>query len=376
MVKALLNAKATPSVAVNPLQYSIGEAMDLRAQEVAAKCDWLSVTINTIAKAKQDYEGGPFAVMFKVMDKMDAETIESLPIPNSENGNNPALYKIRVTGAKGKPVVKEKNFYNVLSDRLPVNVAKEERISMLDLSMKDPVQYNVSSVPKDIKDMDVDRRKAEISKLEGELATSRKNVKDAFELLFHIRACNSLEGVTVSVMYALDDKGNELNGEDGRECVVENTRTPITITTTVDGRKAKDTTQIGIGSLKKLRPDVALERGGTYQALMDSAPTVKRGTKDSDEPGGNKPDMIATLDKFQARITDIHTFMRQDVWDAKDQAKYLELLKIMGPRSPAGFGDFKISMYDIYTMLKDIFGHEQILKHVEELAEADIVKAA
>ncbi len=177
MVKALLNPKTKEDVPSNGLLYEIGRTMDIKAQETAAKCGYLTGTINTIAKAKQDYEGGPFAVMFKVMGQMEEEEVDALPIPNTDSGNNPALYKIRTINAKGKPTVKEHNFYKVMSDRLPCNVAKQQRIDMLELSMKDPVQFNVSSVPQDIKDMDQDRRNAEISRLNGELSTSRVNDK-------------------------------------------------------------------------------------------------------------------------------------------------------------------------------------------------------
>src|SRR6266403_1628295 len=234
MVKNILNPKAETATEtttrIDPHQYEIGAVMEANAKEVASKADWLSATINTIAKAKQDYEGGPFQVMFKVMEKMSAEQIDALPDPDAETGNNPGLYKIRIVGAKGKPVVKERKYYHVLSDALPGNIAKQQRIDMLELSMKDPVQFNVSSVPQDIKDMDISRRHAEISKLERALSTSRSNVLAAFELYFHIRAANSLPGVTVDVQYALSDDGQVLNGEDGRDTVVDTgTKTPITI---------------------------------------------------------------------------------------------------------------------------------------------------
>src|SRR5258708_25140061 len=170
---------------------------------------------------------------------------------------------------------------------------------MLELSMKDPVQFNVSSVPQDIKDMDMPRRYAEIGKLERALTTSRSNVLAAFDLYFHIRAANALPGVNVTIQYALDDNGNELNGEGGRETVVDlGTKTPITITTTNKAREKKDTVDISVGSFKKLRPALAKEGGGTYDAFINSGPVVKRGTKATEEPGGAKPERIATLDTY------------------------------------------------------------------------------
>lgn len=350
----LLNPKTETETAprVNPMIYDIGAAMEAKANEVASHSDYLESTINTIAKAKQDYEGGPFAVMFKVMEKMEPDEIESLPEPNTDSGNNPALYKIRVVGAKGKPVVKEHNFYNVLSDRLPCNIAKQKRIDMLELSMKDPVQFNVSAVPQDIKDMDVSRRNAEVSRLDGEIATSKRNVREAFELLFHIRAVNALPGVEASIMYAIDDKGNELNGEDGRETVVENTRSPIYLVTTVEGRKAKDNTHLGITSFKKLRPALAKERGGTYQALIDSAPVVKRDKKDdASVPGGAKTELINTNETFFTRLVDIHDYMDATASDTK-QTAYSAILGLLNKKE--GADDMLVTFTEVRDWLNTV----------------------
>ncbi len=353
-MKNVLNPKAQQPVEaprVDPHQYEIGAAMEANAKEVASNSDWLSATINTIAKAKQDYEGGPFAVMFKVMEKMDADTINALPDPDSETGNNPGKYKVRTVGGKGKPVVKERKYYHVLSDYLPGNIVKQQRIDMLELSMKDPVQYNVSSVSQDIKDMDRDRRGAEVSKLSGELSTSRSNVLAAFELLFHIRAVNALPGVEANVMYALDDKGQELNGEDGRECVVENTKTPIIVTTTIDGRKGKDTTQLGITSFKKLRPAIAMEKGGTYQALIDSAPTIKRGTKGEEEPGGTKPSLINTNETLFTRMVDIHDYLDVITSDTK-QTAYSAILGMLNKKE--GSEDMLVTFTEVRDFLNTL----------------------
>lgn len=354
-MKNVLNPKAQIETAprVDPHQYEIGAAMFANAQELASQSDWLSSTINVIAKAKQDYEGGPFAVMFKVMDKMPAEKIEALPDPDAETGNNPGKFKVRTVGNNGKPVVKEFKYYYVLSDKLPGNIAKQQRIDMLELSMKDPVQFNVSSVPQDIKDMDIERRKAEISRLNGELSTSRTNVLAAFELLFHIRAVNALAGVTCSVLYAIGADGKLLDGEDGRECVVENTKQPIIITTTVEGRKGKDTTQISVGSFKKLRPDVAREKGGTYSALIDSAPTVKRGTKGeaTDSTGGSKPERIATNDTLYARMVDVHDYL-DDISSDTKQTNYSAILGLLNKKE--GSEDMLVTFTEVRDFLTGI----------------------
>lgn len=374
----ILNPKADASkveptaTRIDPHIYEVGAAMDRLAQDVGAKSGYLDETMGVIVKARQDYEGGPFAVMFKVMDKMDAETIEALPDPDSETGNNPGRYKIRIMGNKGKPIVKEKKFYHVLSDRLPSNVGKQQRIDMLELSMKDPVQFNLSSVPQEIKDMDQSYRKAEISRLEGELATSRTNVLSAFELLFAIRNANSLPGVTVNVLYALDAEGKEKNGQDGRPTEVENTRTPIVVSTTVEGRKAKDTTMLSVGSFKKLRPEVAREKGGTYTAFVESAPEVKRGTKgeSTDQTGGSKPKNIATNDTAIARLTDLHEYFDVITSDTK-QTNISALIGLLNKKE--GSTDLLITVTEVRDFLTGILA--KTYKSGERYQQATRAKA-
>ncbi len=350
MSKNILNPKAQPEAPrVDPHVYEIGAAMFANAQQTASECEWLTSTVEAIAKAREDYEGGPFVVMYKVMAEMSQEKIDALPDPNVDSGNNPGQFKTRSVNAKGKPVVKTWNYYHVLSDGLPCNIAKQQRIDMLELSMKDPVQYNVSSVSQEIKDMDKPRRYAEIGKLERALTTSRSNVLAAFDLYFHIMAANALPGVFVTIQYALDDNGNELNGEGGREKVVDlGTMTPITITTTNKAREKKDTIDISVGSFKKLRPDLAKESGGTYDAFINSAPTVKRGTKATEEPGGAKPERIASLDTLLARLVDIHDYMDEITSDTK-QAVFGALLNLLNKKE--GSADLLITVTECRDFL-------------------------
>lgn len=370
-MNAILKGKAKTET-VSAAELSIGEEMQKKARAFGVlHSAELGDTINRVAKAKQDYQGGPFAVMFKVTANMTGEQVDELPHPSSNTGNNPAVYKLPGNGPKAKPV--EGKYYNTVSDSLACNVAKQQRIEILELSLGDPTKVNMSSVPQDILDMHKDYRDTEIARLKGELATSRKAVNEAFELLFHIREVNELAGVTASVIYALDKDGKSLDGEDGRETVVENTTTPIIVTTTNENRKGIDTIKLPVASFKRLNPAKAKEAGETFKALMDTA-TVKRGTKTpaADAPGGAKPFLINTIETFQARTTDYHDYIDK-VWSATDKAEYQKLLAIVGPRGPAGSDDFALSLYSIYTCLGDLYRHDTIRARAEALKEADAV---
>lgn len=332
----ILNKKSETTAAPEQVNTQVGENQEARAIAFAAtQSEALGETLARIAKARQDYEGGPFAVLFKVSGNMTEEQIDNLPNPSSETGNNPAKYKVRVEGGKdGKGRLVDHYYYDVVSDNLACNIAKRQRIEMLNLSLGDPTKVNMAAVPADIMDMPVIRRGAEVSRLEGELTTSRKNINEAFELLFQIRAVNECTGVTANVLYALDDKGVELNGEDGRPAEVENTRTPIVVTTTVEGRKGIDTARIGVTSFKKLRPEMAKERGGTYRAVMDSAPVKKKGKNQngSNAQDQSKPQAINTLETFEARLTDLHDYLDTIYSDSKQEI-YGALLKKMNAKT-------------------------------------------
>lgn len=341
---------------------SLGEEMDKAARAMGAKQSAvLGPVIASIAKARQDYEGGPFKVMFKVTSNMSQEEIDGLPIPGSTSGNHPAIYKLKKPSDKK---AKDVNYYDVLSDSLAGNVAKSTRINLLELSMGDPSKVNMSSVPQDIKDMTETYRMTEVSRLKGELTTSRSAVNSAFELLFQIRAVKQLDGCDCYPIMALNPDGKTVSETD-----VENTRTPMLVTTTLKDRQALDVKRLSISTFKKLKPLVAKENGGTYAALMK---TIEKGSDngENNQEDGNKPSLIATLDKFQARIIDIHSYM-DGVWSDKTHASYQDLLKIVGPRGPAGSDDFALSLYSVYTMLGDIYRHDQIRARADKLKTDD-----
>src|SRR5258708_1580193 len=122
---AILNPKAQPEVTVprvDPHVYEIGAAMFANAQQTASECEWLTSTVEAIAKAREDYEGGPFVVMYKVMAEMSQEKIDALPDPDVDSGNNPGQFKTRTVNSKGKPVVKTWNYYYVLTTGLPLEL--------------------------------------------------------------------------------------------------------------------------------------------------------------------------------------------------------------------------------------------------------------
>ncbi len=350
-----------------------GEAMEKKAREWATREGaGLAPILDRLIKSKQDWEGGQFEVMFKLTSNMTAEQMADLPVPGSETGTNPDYYKVpvQVQGKKGtSTVMRQHRFYKIMSDNFPANIAKSERIEQLRLSLGDPAKVNQSAIPADIKDMIPDYRWAEISRLEGEIEASSKKVIEAFELMFQYQAVNALEGVTVELLYALGPKGELLDGEEGRARVIENTKTPIVVTTTLEKRKAIDTKRMGVGSFKKLDVPKATEGGGTYASLMK---TIEREPKKPGTPGQAValPQNIKTVDTFEARIVDVHSYL-DEAWSDTKQAEFGAILQRLNSKN----GNLLLlSLTDIRNIINDLLA--KVHKSGERYAELNGQRAA
>ncbi len=304
-----------------------GEAMEKKAREWATREGaGLAPILDRLIKSKQDWEGGQFEVMFKLTSNMTAEQMADLPVPGSETGQ-------------------------------------------LRLSLGDPAKVNQSAIPADIKDMIPDYRWAEISRLEGEIEASSKKVIEAFELMFQYQAVNALEGVTVELLYALGPKGELLDGEEGRARVIENTKTPIVVTTTLEKRKAIDTKRMGVGSFKKLDVPKATEGGGTYASLMK---TIEREPKKPGTPGQAValPQNIKTVDTFEARIVDVHSYL-DEAWSDTKQAEFGAILQRLNSKN----GNLLLlSLTDIRNIINDLLA--KVHKSGERYAELNGQRAA
>ncbi len=90
---------------------------------------------------------------------------------------------------------------------------------------------------------------------------------------------------------------------------------------------------------------------------MDSAPTVKRGTKSEEEPGGEKPLAINTKETFYARMVDVHDYMDTITTDSKQTV----VASIIGDLSrKTGSDDALVTFTETRDMLTDIL--EKVFK--------------
>lgn len=330
---------------------SIGLAMDALASKYAETVAPLAMpTIDVLNRARQEWEGGAFAVMFKVTAGMTAEQLDALPDPKSDTGNNPGQY-YTVVVVDGKEKVREHDFYEEMTLDFPGIRARGKRIDQLKRSMQDASKVNTSDIGADIKDMSVDYRNAEIARLTKEISGAVSKIKNAFGLFYQFKSFETLKHVEVYPIYKLGPDNLPLDGQDGRAVEIEPTQTPIVVRSTVKGREGIDTVRVSISTFLKYDVEKAKENGGTYQSVID---TAKREKKDdgTNQNAGNQavPQLIRTADTAIARLTDIYEFADFS-WSEKD-GKLLDSMK--KATNGAGSDDAFTTIMALKRFLNDV----------------------
>lgn len=332
---------------------TVGENMDKLALALAAfATPALDAAVALVVKAKGDWDMGPVTIMSAVLTDYPEETLVTFPDPDVKTGNNPSVYMVPVyKDGKRQPKDKEVNWYNRFADGRPASAAIVQRIEWVTRAGNEKMKHD--DIPQDIRDMNADERDQEKTKLSRKLSNNRTAVINAFKLLFKIKAVNGLEGCSCFVV------PGEVEG------TFENL---IHVNTTVKGRETKDYDNLSISTFNKLNVAKAKEGGGTFRALMA---TKKRQPGDDGEVADAKPHLIRTLDTLQARTTDYVEYF-DNIQQQKDQAEWMQLLKTLGPKGPAGSDQFTLELFSLHQTLNTIFKHDPIRKRGEELFTKDV----
>ena len=356
------NRERKPNMSTN-----INEQQKTLAEQLASvHSEALTSAINTVAQAKEDYQGGPVKVYFAMRQTYSEEQLSMFPKPGSGKekgwvGNNPDYFKMKKPGKDGKENEATVSFYNVFTDDTVEGKELNRRINWMK-RVGNP-DYNQADIPQQIKDMNPQEREAALTKAKNKLATIKAAYRNAAKLMFQLDAVNSLEFVQATVVPAI--KAGEFEN-----LIQLSTTDPARIVNGVP----QDWDQFSISNFMRLDADKASENGGTIAALKD---TIKRkdGDDNSNEPGGAKPDLIATVDKFKARATDIHEYLNTKVFDTKDRTAYNAVLKAL---SGPGSDDFLLSIGTIRDALGDFMsvGNNQSRYDILKSKADDQKKAA
>lgn len=357
-MNALLNKTATASVVFDGASH---EASAIAMANTIGHM--LDNDLAMLTKAKADYEGGPFVVLFNLFGHLKPEQIAALPDHTSETGNNPRFYKTRKLKTDGKEKLTDRDYYKVIAESLPSVLAHQAAIELLGRSMKDPTKFNLSDIPEEIKTMTHAKRHAEIAKHQTAINTARKNVPAALELYSQMQRFNGLAGVTYSLLYALSDDGTfELDGSEkaGGIMKIDPTTKPIVITTKLERRVSMDTANISVSSFMKFDVPKAIEQGGSWDALMA---TVKKGTKEKDKDGNDNAKLVRTADTANVMLQDIAEFVNF-AQDEKSQATWQAFVKTL---EGAGSDDAFMNACLIFNALEPVLANPKARNRFQKL---------
>ena len=278
---------------------SEGETMKAKAVAFASReSDVMSDVIETVMKAKEDWQGGPIRVL-AALQATYGEELASWPQPDDETSNNPDKFKIEVTNSKGKASMANTSFYAEFAAATKEGKAIEVELAFLSRASNNEAIKD--GIPQNILDMNPQEREKRENFLKGRKSTIKASYKKAMALGFQLIAVNSLPGMVADFLY-----------DDDAQTQVSNTTKPIVIYQEPPaGKPVSKYEHFSIGSFCKLNVNKARELGGNLAALKK---TVERNT-DGGATGNNgkatEVPAIATVETFVERFVDTFRFMDQ-----------------------------------------------------------------
>lgn len=316
---------------------SEGETQKARAIAFAAlESDEMSTAIETVANAKEDWQGGPISVLFALKGTY-GDDIDTFPKPDLDTGNNPDKFKAAMQ-VDGVTTIRATSFYTIFAD-----ATKEGRAIVNELAfMKRLANVNdkKEGIPTALIDAyldDENKRESRTNYLTGRRGTIRTSYKKAMSLYFQLDAVASLPHVDCNFVYVTDDKGED-TGE------VENTTKPIIVWERVpEGKPVKKVQFFSIGSFLKLDAKEAGEKGGTLKEL------IKTVARDTNTKAAQFP-TIKTAETYVRGLVETYRAMDEFQSDA-DQKELGKLMKILNTK---GSDELKVAVVEYRNYLDDI----------------------
>ena len=315
-----------------------GETQKAHAIALALReSEEMETTIEAVAKAKEDWQGGPIAVLFALRENY-GDDIDTFPVPDLETGNNPDKFKIEVTDANGKATMRATSFYQVFADATKQGKAIVDELAYIKRAGN--AEAVKTDIPEAILDMTIDQRETRTNYLNGRRSTIKRSYKNAMALYHQMNAIASMPLISCDFVWVTDDKGDDTD-------VVENTTKPIVVwQRPAEGKPIKEREFFSIGSLLKLDPNKALEKGGTFKELKK---TVARATGGAT---GNNQEVppIKTAETFVGRFVEAFRFM-DEMQSDPDQKEMGKLMKLLNHKDAA---ELKVTVVEFRNYLDDI----------------------
>lgn len=341
-----MNAIVTNETIINTID---GDTLAEMARALGAKVGTnVTSAIDFVTKAKEDYMGGGFRVLFGLQADFEPDELDGFAVPDSDTGMNPDEFKVTKEDAKGKRKLVNSNFYVNFADGTPAGQALLSRIEMVErMADKNAMKEDISD---DIKAFDPHERETHLAFLKGRRTTMRASIKNAMALYFKLKEVNDYPGVMAEPIYV---KGKTPADCEAGTCdipEVENTPKCIAVwLIPAEGRPIAKWEALSIGEFKKLRPAKGIEKGGTFTALMESGVEKK---KPGTGPKSDKPEglTIKTLETGVATLAEFHRWL-EEIATAKDKVEYGKMLKVGNAKDN---DEFISALVETRNMLADI----------------------
>jgi hypothetical protein len=361
-----------------------GEALAEVARGLAIKVsDVTEAAVETAAKGKEDWQGGPISVLAGLQRDFTNEELDAFAEPNSDTGNNPDRYKMQVTDSSGKSAMRPTSFYQQFADGTKHGKAIIEELALL--RRANNVEAIKTDIPETIMNMTVSERDDRIKFLDNRRTTVRNAYRKAMSLYFQLNAVGELtvlvdeEGkvnsdpakntrfkqgtVGVDFIYVTNDAGEDTDQ-------VVNSPNPIIIweypgyDAKGNQRPIKNSQKVSIGSFLKFDAKKAAENGGTYKALLKTVerkPRTPEGAKPTETPA------IKTVDTFVGRLVETYRFMNemQQATDPKDLGKLYQIIK--ADMNAKDRGELVVTIVEMRNYLDDVCDELQLTAKYTEL---------
>lgn len=298
-----------------------GDALATLAQELGARVSTETEdTIAIVSRAKEDWQGGPFKVLIRLLqDFTEEEIADKFALPDSDTGTNPDEFKKSKEDAKGKVKLVAAHFYVEFSSGTPAGQNYLSRVEWCERMQDDKAMKD--DVPDDIKNMDPHELENEIKFCKTRLLTMANSYKKSAALFFKIREVSAYPGITCEPQW--------VKGKEGEE--VQNVPEPIAIWVTPDeGKPVLKWKSMTISSFLRLNPNKALEKGGTFLQLIESGAVPKKAGSGANSDNGDGF-VIKTMDKGISVLAEFHRWT-EEIGEAKDKAEIGKLYKLMNTK--------------------------------------------
>lgn len=308
-----------------------GEALAEHARSLGALAGKASDdAMSLVMKAKEDWQGGPFKVLFGLKTDYTDEQLDEFAMPDSDTGNNPDEFKVYKEDGKGKRKLVQSSFYVQFGDATPGGQRILERIEFTERAGN--ANMVKDDIPQDILDMSPTERETHLNFLKGRRATIRAAYKKAMALYFQDKAVNAYPGVTCEPIWVKGKGPDDVDFDKGELPEVENTTKPISVYLTAEpGKPVTKWEAFSVGAFLKLNVKKAIEKGSTFASLIESGATKKApgSGANSKAPDGFT---IKTTGTYLDVLAELHR-RNEEIGAAKDKTELGELYKKLNEKN-------------------------------------------